>query len=61
MAGEFAGKAKFGMIDVDKSEIGKNYEVEFLPTTVILKAGEVSELVVGVDAAKIQAALSSAL
>ena len=47
MAGEFAGKAKFGMADVQKSKIHENYDVSALPTTIILKDGKVSGTVIG--------------
>lgn len=61
MAGEFAGKAKFGMVDVEKSNVQQNYDVSALPTTIILKAGKVSGTVVGADAAAVEAKLRAAL
>ena len=61
MAGEFAGKAKFGMADVQKSKIHENYDVNALPTTIILKEGKVSGTVVGPDAGAVEAKLRAAL
>ena len=61
MAGEFAGKAKFGMIDVDNSDIGNDYGANALPTTVVIKNGEVSGKVVGADADGVRAEIEKAL
>ncbi len=61
MSGEFAGKAKFGMIDVDKSKIGDDYGANMLPTTVVIKNGKVAGKIVGADTAGVRSALEKAL
>ena len=61
MAGEFAGKVKFGMVDTDKTQIADSYDVKFLPTTIIVKDGEVTDTVVGANAAEIKAKLKDIL
>ena len=61
MSGEFAGKAKFGMINVDESKIGNDYGVAALPTTVVIKNGKVADKIVGADTEGVRSALEKAL
>ena len=61
MSGEFAGKAKFGMIDVMKSKIGDDYGAAALPTTVVIKNGKVADKIVGAKTDEVRSALEKAL
>ena len=61
MAGEFAGKAKFGMVDTQKTKIAGSYQVSGLPTTIILKDGVVSGTVIGPNAPEIKKKLMGVL
>ena len=61
MAGEFAGKVKFGMVDVDKQDADDKYDWEGLPTTLIIKDGKVAGKVLGADAAAVRDELSKVL
>ena len=62
MAGEFQGKVKFVAVDVDESEaVAQKYKVEYMPTLVILKAGQEVGRVVGADEAEIKSMITGAL
>lgn len=62
MAKEFEGKVKFVEVDVDKnSDLAEEYEIEAMPTLLVIKNGEVASRIVGVDVPKIRAAIESAL
>ncbi|MGH7442857.1 MAG: thioredoxin [bacterium] len=42
LAGEYAGKAKVGKVDVDKEqELAQNFSVSSIPTLLVIKGGKV--------------------
>lgn len=63
MAKDFAGKARFVEVDVDKSEdLAREYKIAAMPTLLIMKNGEVHDRIVGGgDVGAIRAAIQSAL
>lgn len=62
MANEFAGKAKFTLLDFDKSKFAEEYKVLSLPHTFIVKDGEIAESISGKGAAeRIHKAVETAL
>jgi len=62
MASEFAGQAKFCIIDTKQSSIAEIYNAkEVMPTTIILKDGKVSGRVEGNNAEQVREKLTAAL
>ena len=62
MAGEYNGKVKFVAVDVDNSkEVASKYNVEYMPTLVVVKNGKEVGRVVGIDEAAIESMISDAL
>lgn len=48
LAGEYAGKVKVGVINVDEnSEMSMKYQIQSIPTLVFFKNGEVVDKMVG--------------
>lgn len=62
MASEFAGQAKFCIIDIKQSNIAKEYEIgEVMPTTLILKDSKVLGRIEGNNAKQVREKLTAAL
>lgn len=48
IAGDYAGKAKVGKLDTDKSrDVAIKYQITAIPTVIIFKGGEVAKKFVG--------------
>ncbi len=55
LADEYAGKVKIAKLDVDKNqEYASKYGVRSIPTIILFKNGEQSDLFVGADPGKIK-------
>lgn len=53
LAGEYAGKAKIGKLDVDSSnQTASQFQVMSIPTLIIFKGGQVKERYVGLQTAE---------
>ena len=62
MSSEFAGQAKFCIIDIKQSNIAKEYEIgEVMPTTLILKDSKVLGRIEGNNAKQVREKLTAAL
>lgn len=62
MAGDFTGVVKFVAVDVDKSkDVAKDFNVEAMPTLVLMKDGEEFARVLGADENEIRSMIENAL
>ncbi|MFK7822485.1 MAG: thioredoxin family protein [Planctomycetaceae bacterium] len=62
MAKEFEGKVQFVEVDVDKSkDLATEFEIEAMPTLIVMKDGKEASRVVGADVSAIRQSIESAL
>ena len=48
LAGEYAGKVKFGKVDTDTNrQTAMNFQIQAIPTLMLFKDGDVAETIVG--------------
>jgi thioredoxin 1 len=53
LAGEFAGKVKFGKVDVDENpQWAGKYGIQGIPTLLLFKGGKVQQMLVGLKSKK---------